>query len=122
MPGRLTTHVLDTAHGTPAAGMTIELWKIERAGTATLKTVVTNKDGRTDQPLLEGDDLLVGIYELVPFDPGLSELVMEKASTEVLYRYAVEHGATTLRQDAVAKVRHGMTTLEEAMRVTVGDL
>jgi type II secretory ATPase GspE/PulE/Tfp pilus assembly ATPase PilB-like protein len=64
----------------------------------------------------------VGIYELVPFDPGLSELVMEKASTEVLYRYAVEHGATTLRQDAVAKVRHGMTTLEEAMRVTVGDL
>jgi 5-hydroxyisourate hydrolase len=65
MPGRLTTHVLDTAHGTPAAGMKIELCKIERAGTATLKAVVTNADGRTDEPLLEGDDLLVGMYELV---------------------------------------------------------
>ena len=63
--GKLTTHVLDTAHGKPAAGMTIELCKIERLGTATLKTVVTNKDGRTDEPLLEGDDLLVGVYELV---------------------------------------------------------
>ena len=63
--GKLTTHVLDTAHGKPAAGMTIELCKIERLGTATLKTVVTNKDGRTDEPLLAGDDLLVGVYELV---------------------------------------------------------
>lgn len=65
MPGRLTTHVLDTAHGKPAAGLTIDLCKIERAGTATLKTVTTNADGRTDAPLLEGDDLLVGVYELV---------------------------------------------------------
>jgi 5-hydroxyisourate hydrolase len=63
--GKLTTHVLDTAHGRPAAGMTIELCKIERAGTAALKTVVTNNDGRTDEPLLVGDDLLVGTYELV---------------------------------------------------------
>ena len=63
--GLLTTHVLDTAHGRPAAGMTIELCKIERLGTATLKTIVTNMDGRTDEPLLAGDDLLVGVYELV---------------------------------------------------------
>ncbi len=47
---------------------------------------------------------------------------MEKASTETLYQYAVEHGATTLRHDAIAKVRHGLTTLEKAMRVTVGEL
>ncbi len=65
MPGKLTTHVLDTAHGRPAAGMKIELCKIEREGTATLASVVTNADGRTDGPLLEGDDLLVGVYELV---------------------------------------------------------
>lgn len=65
MPGRLTTHVLDTAHGKPAAGLKIELNKIERAGTAELKSVTTNSDGRTDSPLLEGDDLLVGTYELV---------------------------------------------------------
>jgi 5-hydroxyisourate hydrolase len=65
MPGRLTTHVLDTAHGKPAAGLKIDLCKIEREGTATLNTVVTNPDGRTDEPLLEGADLLVGVYELV---------------------------------------------------------
>jgi 5-hydroxyisourate hydrolase len=65
MPGKLTTHVLDTAHGKPAAGMTIDLCKIERAGTAVLKSVTTNSEGRIDQPLLEGDDLLVGTYELV---------------------------------------------------------
>ncbi|MCK4661029.1 MAG: type II/IV secretion system protein [Phycisphaerae bacterium] len=64
----------------------------------------------------------VGVYEYVPFDSGLSELVMGKAATEKLYNYAIEHGATTLRQDAIAKVRHGLTTLEEAMRVTVVEL
>ncbi|MFH0982945.1 MAG: GspE/PulE family protein [Planctomycetota bacterium] len=64
----------------------------------------------------------IGIFEFVPFDSGLSELVMEKAATQTLYQYAIEHGATTLRQDATAKVRHGLTTLEEAMRVTVGEL
>lgn len=60
----------------------------------------------------------VGIYELVSFDSGFSELVMRKATTEELHRYAVDHGAITLRSDAVAKVRAGMTTLEEALRVT----
>jgi 5-hydroxyisourate hydrolase len=65
MPGKLTTHVLDTANGKPAVGMKIDLCKIERAGTAVLKTVTTNNDGRIDEALLEGADLLVGIYELV---------------------------------------------------------
>jgi type II secretory ATPase GspE/PulE/Tfp pilus assembly ATPase PilB-like protein len=63
----------------------------------------------------------VGIYEYVPFDVGLSELVMNKAATEVMYRYAVEHGAVTLRADAVSKVLHGLTTLEEALRVTTAE-
>jgi type IV pilus assembly protein PilB len=61
----------------------------------------------------------VGIYEYVPFDAGMSELVMIKAPTETLETYAMGHGATTLRQDAMQKVLHGATTLEEAMRVTV---
>jgi 5-hydroxyisourate hydrolase len=65
MPGKLSTHVLDTAHGKPAAGMKIDLGKVEREGVALLKSVVANADGRTDEPLLEGDDLLVGMYELV---------------------------------------------------------
>lgn len=64
----------------------------------------------------------IGIYEYVPFDTGLAHLVMEKAQTESLYAYAVEHGAITLRADATMKVLHGMTTLEEAMRVTTGEI
>ena len=52
-------------------------------------------------------------------DAGLAQLVMEKAPAEQMQRYAVEHGAITLRDDAVAKVREGLTTLEEALRVTV---
>lgn len=58
--GRLTTHVLDTAAGRPAAGVTVEL---SRDG-ALLATAVTNADGRCDAPLLAGPDLVAGIYEL----------------------------------------------------------
>ena len=61
MAGRLTTHVLDTATGRPAAGVTIEL----RTGARSLKTVRTNADGRTDQPLLADGALAPGEYELI---------------------------------------------------------
>jgi hydroxyisourate hydrolase len=61
MSGRLTTHVLDTARGRPAAGVTIEL----RAGSTLLKSVRTNADGRTDEPLLEGEAFAVGSYEIL---------------------------------------------------------
>jgi type II secretory ATPase GspE/PulE/Tfp pilus assembly ATPase PilB-like protein len=61
----------------------------------------------------------VGVFEFVGFDAGLSQLVMDKATTEELQRYAAEHGAITLRDDAMVKVRDGLTTLEEALRVTV---
>jgi 5-hydroxyisourate hydrolase len=61
MSGSLSTHVLDTARGRPAAGMTIELWI---AG-ARVKTVVTNADGRTEAPLVEAGGLTTGDYELV---------------------------------------------------------
>jgi 5-hydroxyisourate hydrolase len=63
--GRLTTHVLDTMHGRPAAGVSIEL---TRAG-ATLVRTWTNEGGRTDDPLLDGDAFESGEYELV-FDVG----------------------------------------------------
>ena len=68
MAGRLTTHVLDTARGVPAAHMQIELWRIlgdEGGQRILLKTVRTNHEGRTDAPLLEDDDLVEGVYELV---------------------------------------------------------
>lgn len=65
--GRLTTHVLDVAQGRPAAGLEIELWRLDQAGErrAPLRIVRTNSDGRTDGPLLEGDALTAGTYELV---------------------------------------------------------
>lgn len=67
MNGKLTTHVLDTAQGCPAAGMKVELWLIDQKIEARtlLKTVVTNTDGRTDAPLLIGSDFQVGVYELL---------------------------------------------------------
>lgn len=65
--GKLTTHVLDTAHGCPAKNISLELWSIDsKSGQKTLlKTIVTNTDGRTDAPLLVDAELTVGIYELI---------------------------------------------------------
>jgi 5-hydroxyisourate hydrolase len=61
--GRLTTHVLDSALGRPAAGLTVELFRLgedeERVATAE-----TNEDGRIDRPLLEGDAFVAGVYEI----------------------------------------------------------
>jgi 5-hydroxyisourate hydrolase len=59
--GELTTHVLDTAHGRPAAGMRIEL---HHQGHIVVE-VVTNAAGRTDAPLLSGPAFVLGRYELV---------------------------------------------------------
>jgi len=61
----LTTHVLDTMRGRPAAGMTIELWSVDRS--KMLKSVKTNSDGRTDTPLLSGEEITTGTYELIFF-------------------------------------------------------
>ena len=61
----LTTHVLDTMRGQPAAGMKVALWSLDKK--ALLKTVETNKDGRTDAPLLDGDSMVAGNYELTFF-------------------------------------------------------
>lgn len=62
--GKLTTHVLDTAHGGPAAGMSVTLLRLD-GGERVLKTVVLNEDGRADAPLLEGEALQRGRYRLV---------------------------------------------------------
>ena len=63
--GRLTTHVLDTATGKPAAGLSIALYHLEGDARTHLKTVVTNADGRCDAPLLAGAEFRSGQYELV---------------------------------------------------------
>lgn len=63
--GKLSTHVLDTARGRPASGMRIDFAVLEGGAWRSLKTVTTNADGRTDEPLLAGDTLRTGEYELV---------------------------------------------------------
>ena len=74
--GWLSTHVLDTANGCPAAGMELTLWRLSLPAKTEaafrpqpnyqhLKTIRTNQDGRTDTPLLEGEDFQAGRYEIV---------------------------------------------------------
>jgi len=63
--GRLTTHVLDTAAGRPVSGLTIDLYRLEGAARAHLGTFRTNADGRCDAPLLAGDALAAGAYEII---------------------------------------------------------
>jgi 5-hydroxyisourate hydrolase len=58
--GKLTTHVLDTAQGCPAKGVTIDVYR----GDTLLRTVATNADGRVNGPILEGETLTAGTYEL----------------------------------------------------------
>ena len=64
MAGRLTTHVLDTTRGGPAAGVRIELFRLEGHSHRLLVDARTNADGRVDGPLLDGDEMRPGTYEL----------------------------------------------------------
>lgn len=65
MAGYLTTHVLDTGAGRPAAGLKIDLYRIEGDTRSHLKSVITNADGRTDAQILPADEFTIGTYELV---------------------------------------------------------
>ena len=62
--GRITTHVLDTAAGRPAAGLKVVLNRLD-AAPVVLAEAVTNADGRVDRPLLEGSNFAIGRYEIV---------------------------------------------------------
>lgn len=66
--GRLTTHILDTAHGGPAPNVDIRLFSLGEAREL-VASAATNDDGRTPNPLLEGDLMTGGSYEL-EFDIG----------------------------------------------------
>lgn len=63
--GKLSTHVLDITQGKPGAGVKVALYAVSAQGRTLLKTDVTNADGRCAAPLLEGDALKQGKYELV---------------------------------------------------------
>ena len=63
--GKLSTHVLDITTGKPGAGVAVELYAVGPDGKTLIRSVTTNHDGRCDAPLLQGEELRVGQYELV---------------------------------------------------------
>lgn len=63
--GKLTTHVLDTMNGCPAAGMAVALFRLDGAAVTPVKEIRLNHDGRADSALLEGEALKPGRYRLV---------------------------------------------------------
>ena len=67
MTPKLSTHVLDTAHGCPAVGMKLELWSLDGGERTLVTTAKTNADGRTESPLLAADEMAAGQYEIVFF-------------------------------------------------------
>jgi 5-hydroxyisourate hydrolase len=62
--GKLTTHVLNTASGNPAADLEITLYSAGDWGLKEIKRTITNSDGRCDAPLFQGDEFKNGVYEL----------------------------------------------------------
>ena len=93
--GRLTTHVLDTALGRPAAGIAVALYRVAPSGgREKLGDFVTNADGRCDRPLLEGATFVAGTYELVfaagaYFDRARLNLPEPKFLDEVTIRFGI---------------------------------
>lgn len=63
--GKLTTHVLDTMNGSPAAGMGVTLYRLEGGAAREIKTIRLNHDGRADEPLLQAETFVQGRYRLV---------------------------------------------------------
>jgi 5-hydroxyisourate hydrolase len=61
---RLSTHVLDIARGAPAAGIAVELHRVAGGRRELVRSAVTNSDGRTSPPLVEGGRIEPGVYEL----------------------------------------------------------
>src|SRR5699024_9157966 len=94
--GYLTTHILDTANGCPAAGVDITVKRIENGTSTVLKQVVTNADGRCDQPLVSAEAFGAGQYELVfamgPYFAGQGTAQDQPPFVdEVVLRFGVAH-------------------------------
>jgi 5-hydroxyisourate hydrolase len=63
--GHLSTHVLDTAHGCPAAGLKVTLQRLDAGQWSILKALALNHDGRADAPLLDASSMAAGRYRLL---------------------------------------------------------
>ncbi|MEK9847947.1 MAG: hydroxyisourate hydrolase [Rhodospirillaceae bacterium] len=80
----ITTHVLDTARGMPAAGVKIEIYRVKFDGTLELlKSSETNNDGRSAEPLVSGDQLQAGVYQITFFIGRYFESTKSNENTSV---------------------------------------
>src|SRR3546814_8115567 len=89
MAGRLTTHVLDTARGRPAAGVRVEAFRLSGDAREPLASLTTNADGRCDSPVLEGTAFAPGTYELVFHVAARSEEHTSELQSLMRISYAV---------------------------------
>ena len=95
----LSTHVLDTSKGKPAAELKIKLYKIQNSERILIKTVSTNADGRVDEPLLSENNLEVAHYELLFFagdylkkhDKNLKQIFLDKIPIRFFISNNSEH-------------------------------
>jgi len=107
--GRLTTHVLDTTRGKPGYAIAVSLFRIEGEQRQSLKTVLTNDDGRCDHPLLENDEFKTGVYELV-FAVGPYFAALEPSTS------SAESGSEPRFLDDVV-IRFGVSTADQHYHV-----
>ena len=98
--GRLTTHVLDTTRGRPGTAISVTLFRINAEQRQQIKSVVTNEDGRCDQPLLENEAFQAGVYELEfavgpyftalePAASGMDNIAQPRFLDDVVIRFGV---------------------------------
>lgn len=93
MSGFLTTHVLDTARGCPAAGMPIDLFKIDGETRVLVRSLTTNADGRTDSQILPAAEFTTGTFELVFFAGDYFDAIgMELAEPKFLDQIPLRFG------------------------------
>jgi len=93
MSGFLTTHVLDTARGCPAAGMRIDLFKIDVETRVLVRSLTTNADGRTDSQILPAAEFTTGTFELVFFAGDYFDAIgMELAEPKFLDQIPLRFG------------------------------
>ncbi|WP_018922802.1 hydroxyisourate hydrolase [Salsuginibacillus kocurii] len=86
----LTTHILDLAHGKPAAGVEIELYRFNIADHSLVTKTVTNADGRVDTPLLSKAEMTTGEYELLfHIGPYFTEQGVQQVEPPFLQKVAV---------------------------------
>jgi 5-hydroxyisourate hydrolase len=98
--GKLSTHVLDTANGKPAAGMSLRLFGVSTQGATLIKSAITNADGRVDGALLEGEAFKPGRYRLefsvAPYFAAQSDKLPKTAFLDVV---PIEFGVADSQQN-----------------------